>query len=155
MDDLNDRIVPLNDLDDFKVASGDPDVRGWEVFGADGRRLGDVDQLLVDTRARKVRYLDVDLDDALLAGGEDRHALIPIGYARLDERADRVVVDGLSAQRVSELPAYRHQPVTRDFEVLVARTCDPGDAGRSDDLYSHSRYDDDRFFAGRRARGEA
>ena len=55
-------MVPLDQLDDFRVASGDPDVRGWEVVGSDGGKIGEVDELLVDTRAMKVRYLDVDLD---------------------------------------------------------------------------------------------
>ncbi|HEU0052581.1 MAG TPA: PRC-barrel domain-containing protein, partial [Longimicrobium sp.] len=82
-DDL-DRVVPLNRLDDFKVADGDPDVRGWDVVAADGRKIGEVDELLIDTGAMKVRYLDVEVDRGMIAGGDDRHVLIPIGYARLE-----------------------------------------------------------------------
>jgi len=60
------QIAPLKDLADFKVASGDPDVRGWNVIGSDGRTIGEVNDLLVDTAALRVRYLDVELDRDLL-----------------------------------------------------------------------------------------
>ncbi|HEX2210881.1 MAG TPA: DUF2382 domain-containing protein [Longimicrobium sp.] len=108
-----DRVVPLNQLPGYEVADDDPDVRGWDVISADGRGIGRVDQLLVDTGAMKVRHLDVDLDDTL-AG--DRHALIPIGYARLDPVRRRVFVDALNATQVAALPAYGHGPVTRDMD---------------------------------------
>lgn len=55
-------VKPLSHLHNYRISEGDPDVRGWEVFGADGRKIGVVDDLLVDTEARQVRYLDVCLD---------------------------------------------------------------------------------------------
>ena len=114
-----DRVVPLGQLDDFKVADGEPDVRGWEVLASDGRKIGEVDELLVDTAAMKVRYLDVDVDGGVVAGGADRHVLIPIGYARLDEDRDSVMVDALSAADLGGIPAYDQGPLTRDFETSV------------------------------------
>lgn len=114
-----DRVVPLGQLDDFKVADGEPDVRGWEVLASDGRKIGEVDELLVDTAAMKVRYLDVDVDDGMVAGATDRHVLIPIGYARLDEDRDAVMVDALAAADLGGMPAYEQGPLTRHFEASV------------------------------------
>ncbi|HEX8276418.1 MAG TPA: DUF2382 domain-containing protein [Longimicrobiaceae bacterium] len=178
MNDDLDRVVPLDQLDDFKVADGDPDVRGWEVVGSDGRKIGEVDQLLVDTAAMKVRYLDVDVDNGLVAGAtesSDRHVLIPIGYARLDEGSDRVIVDQLASSDVVGLPEYTHGPITRDFESSVRSRFDTGytgaastgttgttagaaglastgaaDTTRDNDFYSHDLYDDNRFYGARR-----
>jgi sporulation protein YlmC with PRC-barrel domain len=117
-DDL-DRVVPMDELDDFRVSRDDPDPRGWEVVAADGRKIGEVDELLVDPRAMQVRYLDVDLDDGLDAPGEDRHVLVPIGYARLDGEHDRVIVDELSSADLRAVPRYDHGPLTRDVESSV------------------------------------
>lgn len=114
-----DRVVPLGQLDDYKVADGEPDVRGWEVLAADGRKIGEVDELLVDTAAMKVRYLDVDVDDGMVAGGADRHVLIPIGYARLQEDRDCVLVDALASADLGGMPSYDQGPLTRDFESSV------------------------------------
>lgn len=52
----------------YKVADGGPDVRGWEVTGSDGRRIGEVDDLLIDPAALRARYLEVRLDHGLLEG---------------------------------------------------------------------------------------
>lgn len=174
MNDDLDRVVPLDQLDDFKVAEGDPDVRGWEVVASDGRKIGEVDQLLVDTAAMKVRYLDVDVDNDLVAGAtdaSDRHVLIPIGYARLDEASDRVIVDQLASSDVVGLPEYTHGPITRDFETSVRSRFDAGytatgttaaagaaglastestETPRDNDFYSHDLYDDNRFYGARR-----
>lgn len=59
------RATPLRYLRRYRIADGDPDVRGWEVVGGDGRRIGSVNDLLVDTAEGKVRYLDVQLDTGL------------------------------------------------------------------------------------------
>ena len=45
------RLIPLKELDDYQVADGEPDVRGWNVYTATGREIGDVDDLLVGQRA--------------------------------------------------------------------------------------------------------
>lgn len=146
--DAMDRIVPLDELDDFKVADGDPDVRGWNVMGADGRKIGEVDNLLIDTAAMKVRYLDVDLDDELIETSTDRHVLIPIGYARLDEDDNQVFVQEMKSADVIGLPEYTHGPITTDFETDLRRRFDTGFQATTvdKDFYDHDLYNDNRFY---------
>jgi hypothetical protein len=162
MDNAADRIIPLDQLDDYKVADGDPDVRGWDVLSADGQRIGEVDNLLVDTGAMKVRYLDVEMDDDLLEGGTDKHILIPIGYARLDEEDDQIRVDSLDMARLGQLPEYRHGALTREFETdlqthFAGGLRTPGTVGTTDtptdldaDRYAGEMYDENRFYGARR-----
>lgn len=155
-DDM-DRVVPLDQLDDFKVACGEPDVRGWEVHAADGRRIGEVDELLVDTAAMKVRYLDVGVDDGLIAGERDRHVLVPIGYARLERDHDCVVVEQLSSTDLRGIPAYDHGPITRDFEASVRDSYRGGRApdgpSADGDFYADREFAESRFWAARRSTG--
>lgn len=56
------QLVHLDDLDDFTIAEGEPDIRGWDVRGADGTKVGTVEDLLIDTAAMKVRYIEVKLE---------------------------------------------------------------------------------------------
>lgn len=146
-----DRVVPITQLSDFQIADKDPDVRGWDVVSADGARIGEVDDLLVDTAALKVRYLDVEVDDDLLRGDRDRerHVLVPIGYARLDRDDNRVVVDSLQSADVTNLPEYRQQPITRDYEASVRSTWGreyrAADADEAE-FYNDPLYDDRRFY---------
>jgi len=56
---LGDNLKPLSELPDYKVEPGDPDPRGWTVISTDGRSLGRVEDLVIDTSAMKVRHLIV------------------------------------------------------------------------------------------------
>jgi hypothetical protein len=72
------RLVSLSSLDSWKVAEGDPDIRGWEVRTVSGRQLGVVSDLLIDSDAGEVVMLDVDLP------GTDRHTFVPIRVVQID-----------------------------------------------------------------------
>lgn len=104
MEQGNEReLVPLNDAD-LEIAEGEPDVRGWPVIAADGERIGEVDELLVDAQAMEVRYLDVDVDEKSLGLGDSgRHLLVRVGQARLDEDEKRVYVDDVASWRLRRL----------------------------------------------------
>lgn len=146
-----DRVAPLDELDDYKVADGNPDVRGWEVLGSNGQRIGKVDELLIDTVARKVRYLDVEVSDHLLNTAEDRHILIPIGYARLED-GDQIFVDGLTPSSIASIPAYAKGSITRDDETRLRTHFDreyTAGTPATTDFYAHDIYDENRFYASR------
>jgi hypothetical protein len=155
MSDATDRVVPLDQLSDYEVADGDPDVRGWEVLDSTGRRIGEVDDLLIDTAAMKVRYLDVDLADDVAGEDPDRHILVPIGYARLDEEDDHVFVDSLDREQLRGMPVYDHGSLTREYETDVRRRFDRTFTAASPerDFYASDLYDADRFYGSRRNPG--
>ena len=137
----------LRDLTEFEVADGNPDVRGWAVRGADGQQFGQVFELIVDADALKVRYLDVELDESLNINERDRHILLPIGVAALDEEADNVFVPSLTARSVLEYPPYVEIQITREYEqamlhalnLPLAETTEP-------DFYNQPGYDGSRFY---------
>ncbi len=81
---------------DFKVADNEPDVRGWAVVSRDGRTIGEVDDLIVDTTAMKVRFLEVDPDEDVIGDGTEP-IYIPIASADVDNTDERVVVRGDAA----------------------------------------------------------
>lgn len=87
-------VTPLSKLHNYRISEGDPDVRGWEVLGADGRMIGTVDDLLVDTEALRVRYLDVNLDSSLF--GEQGGTGDTGGTALLENPANQTEADGVS-----------------------------------------------------------
>lgn len=90
----------MSELNDYRVSDEDPDPRGWPVVGPDGGTIGRVEDLIVDTQAMKVRYLDITLTDGNAAGSS--RARIPAGRVDL-EPDDRMVVTDLSH---TELAAF-------------------------------------------------
>jgi photosynthetic reaction center H subunit len=157
------RLAELGELKKVDVADGEPNPKGWEVYAADGRRIGEVDELIVDTSHMKVRYLDVDLAAKDLGFTSDRHILVPIDQARLNRDDKHVLVDGLRADALTEYPVFAGLPISRDLDDQIQRHYTGGGAVRRDELYADDLYDERAFLGDRgefrepdsaRARGE-
>ncbi|ELR72766.1 hypothetical protein C900_01145 [Fulvivirga imtechensis AK7] len=172
------RLHFLHDLDDFKVASGQPDVRGWELVDANRERVGTVENLLVDIKAEKVRYLDVDLDDRLISEDYDpqdntnirgvhgftnrkgdKHLIVPIGLARIDDESHCVIVDEVHKETFQRVPRYdTSTPISADYEFAVSEAlASPREAtGENDrpigtavpgEFYERDEFDERKFYS--------
>ena len=100
-------LIPLSRMDDFKIASNDPDVRGWDVFANDNKKIGKVEDMLVDRTAREVRYLAVNRDRGLFSAltGGSGYVLIPVSDVRLD-RDRKVYLDSLGSSEIGSMQDY-------------------------------------------------
>lgn len=101
------QLARVGELSDYEVAEHDPDVRGWEVVASDDRRIGAVEDLVADTTAMKVRYLDVELDSEFRRSDEESRVLLPIEHARLMEDDEVVRLDTMASQQARDIPAHR------------------------------------------------
>lgn len=129
----------LSDMSDYKVASDDPDVRGWDVIDVNNQRVGKVDNLLVDTSAEKVRYLDVELDNDVTNEGHEPyahgkstgvhefetrdgevHMIVPVGLARVDDNNNNVISDEINRSTIENGYLHRKgQHITPEHERNV------------------------------------
>jgi uncharacterized protein (TIGR02271 family) len=116
----DERIVPMDKLHDYEVAQGNPDIRGWHVIAADRTRVGKVEDILVDTAAMRVRYVDVELDRSLRS--QERHVLVPIEAVDLDGDRHAVVVDRLAGRDLAALPPYDERTGLTDALLSRLRT---------------------------------
>lgn len=122
----DERLQRLDDLGGYKVADDDPDVRGWSVHSADGKKVGRIHGLIADTEAMCVRYLEVELDRKGLHLTEDRHVLVPIGGARLDDDRDDVFLRNTTMDELLRMPPYRHDTGIADEFADAERDRDHG-----------------------------
>jgi sporulation protein YlmC with PRC-barrel domain len=96
----------LSRLRDYDVGRNDPDPRGWKVVNRDGRSIGEVKDLLVDTARMTATYLDVELDTKLFdLRHDDPHVLVPV--ERAHRAGKRLVVEDISSSWVTEVRAAR------------------------------------------------
>jgi sporulation protein YlmC with PRC-barrel domain len=160
-------LVHLKDVKDYKFSKEQPDPRGWDVRTADGTKLGKVEDLLFDTSARRVRYLEVAVDKDVAKQARRDYALVPVGTARLDDKNDDVIVN-LSVADLGAVPAYDRRTFSRDYETSLKsylrdrpRGATAGTAAaasttadRDADVYASPDYDDRSFFT-RRGSGAA
>lgn len=158
----NNKTTYLEELSgsDFEIADHQPDINGWEIVDSLGNDLGEVEDLIFDSNARKVRYIvaSLDLDDESHIGNEqdDRLVLIPIGILDLDEDDEEVILPEVSATFLASLPTYTPGKTISPAEELAIRYAFLGqdalpDAdsvvyeGHQEDFYNHGHFDDTRF----------
>jgi sporulation protein YlmC with PRC-barrel domain len=150
-------LLSLAEVGVYEVSPDSTDPRGWEVIAADERRVGTVHDLLIEPSAMKVRYLDCEVtmpEFSEPAGG--RHILIPVGYARLDNREKLVYIDALTAAAFSDLPSFPGLPLEpvaerRVFEIFARGA--RGEAGHREGQYGEGQDGEGRAGAGRYREG--
>lgn len=155
----------LEELDDYKVASGYPDVRGWKVTDAGGRTVGKVDNLLVNKKAERVVYLDVEVDESLIREGHEPlsrpasegvhefvnkegedHLIIPIGLAGINEDHQEVFCDRISYDMFRSARRFsKGRAPGPEYEAIVYRHYLPDEARGevitvNDDFYNREGF---------------
>ncbi|WP_462266739.1 DUF2382 domain-containing protein [Mucilaginibacter sp.] len=141
----------------YEIVPGEPDIKGWDVKDSEGHKIGEVDELLFDAEARKVRYLVVDFDDNDLDLEDERKVLVPIGVAELHENDDDVILPNVTAEQLSNLPPYEAGSLTPETEHTVRNVfAGLGAAGvagaaaiEGNDFYHHEHFDEDKFYSPR------
>jgi uncharacterized protein (TIGR02271 family) len=140
-------IVPIDEVDDYEVAEGDPDPRGWEVISANGERLGEVTDLLADTDAMKVRYIAMKPRKPEGSGRTRNQVLLPVGFATLRRERNQVMIERIEPQTLQTLPEWDGGAVSREQETRIRQATDPSFSGQGtgDDYYEHQHYRNDEF----------
>ena len=107
---------PMSSLHDFRIGKGEPDIRGWWVRTLNGRDIGRVADLLVDTDVGEVVMMDVSMR------GSDRRIQLPLRSAQLDQRAHQVIVDSGDVDLyASDIGADGRSPTHRDQRAWLDR----------------------------------
>lgn len=90
---------------DYEISDGQPDIQGWDVRDSAGNKIGEVDELLFDPQARKVRYIILHMENNDI-GLEDGRVFLPISRAVFQEDKDNVVMPGITKAQLLGLPLY-------------------------------------------------
>ena len=124
------QLFRLENMDDWKVHHDDTDIRGYECYTVDGKRIGEVENLLVDKSIEKVRYVEIELEEGIpmvnadAAGSYterdgDRIIIVPVGLVDIKDNKT-VNVHGLSATDFRNYPRYRRgDNLTPAYETSV------------------------------------
>ena len=110
----------------LKMADPAQDIRGHRVVDKDGKDIGEVNDLIIDSVETKVRFLEVARGD--LFGLGHAEALIPVDA--ITRISDKVVYINQTRQHVAAAPRY--DPALIPQEV--------GEQGYVGDLYHHYGY---------------
>jgi len=162
----NNRLQEL-DHSNFEIVKGEPDIRGWDLRYRNGEKIGSVEELILDMKAKKIRYMIVDLDENELRL-EHRKTIIPIGFAELDKQHDDVLIPNVSVDQLCRLPDYKRNSLSPELERSIAsvfgrkvnvepvasikreeRRVTEVDDDLDPDFYSHEYYNSDNLYKNR------
>ncbi|WP_207428850.1 PRC-barrel domain-containing protein [Pedobacter sp. SYSU D00535] len=103
----------------YEIASGESDIRGWTVKNEYGKILGTINDLIFDTKAKKVKYLILDLDGNELYL-QQRKVLLPLHLADLDEVHRNAIFPGQMTAELTSIPSYEKGKITSRMEEIVS-----------------------------------
>jgi sporulation protein YlmC with PRC-barrel domain len=106
-------LVPMSDIPNYIIEDPSPDLRGWTVKLRDGRTVGKVDDLVVNTDTLTVEYMEVKLTREFQREEDSEWLLVPASAAGIDEQHDVVTVDRLPAKGLDAVPRSRTGDETR------------------------------------------
>lgn len=129
----------LDELSDYKISSGYPDIRGWHVKDADNRVIGTVENLMVNKNTERVVYVDVEVDKTIIQANYDpyatpendrvrefvnkdgeNHVIIPIGLVDFNEDDKTVHTNEIDHRTFAETKRYKKGThLNRDYEQAV------------------------------------
>lgn len=165
MENKDRNLYRLDELSDYKIASNYSDVRGWKIVDADNRTIGTIDNLWVNKDMKRVVYLDVKADKALIEDSRnvihdaisnentdefiykdgDSHVIIPIGSVSINKDTKIVMANGIGYDTFRNTSRYNRQSnFNRDYERRVMKSYYP--ENDPDSVY----YNDDDSFYNRR-----
>src|SRR6187401_3470667 len=113
----------------YEIAEGEPDIRGWAIRSNEGRKLGVVKDLLINTRHMLAEFLEVELDE----GVEMRHVIVPIKRSLLNDAADEVQFLGTSSDVVPRPDELTQSPM--DLQLNMSRFFGTRRDGRDPAVY--------------------
>lgn len=107
------KLVPLRKAAGWHIEERDPDPRGMQVIGCDGKVGGTVKDVWVDVGEYIMRYLEVEVGDK---GGAKRNVLLPATLSRISGARKRVEVKSITSEQFAKVPATRNADVVTRLE---------------------------------------
>jgi hypothetical protein len=103
------------------VPAGEPDIRGWLLVGAEGRRAGRVTDVLLDPDGDQPRFIEVTLDRGVAIAADTPSVVVPIECLRADPVRPHVHLLRVAARELVHIPASGQPPVDESAESLLRR----------------------------------
>ncbi|SFP14624.1 photosynthetic reaction center subunit H [Tranquillimonas alkanivorans] len=97
------KLISLNNAQEYHVAPGDPDPRGWPVIGSDGKPGGDVVDIWFNRAEFFLRYFEVRLPES------SGTVLLPVFFTDIQSQRRRVRARTIPGRRLRDAPRRKRE----------------------------------------------
>ncbi|GAL84227.1 hypothetical protein MYP_1455 [Sporocytophaga myxococcoides] len=113
-------------------------IKDWDVTDANGKTIGKVEDLIVDLKTGKIRYVLGKTSSDLLVSKRQPTFILPVGLITLRKEDQTVEVKRIDLDWMSKCPLYKDGPIPPGFETELARVF--GIDKEIEELYEHDSF---------------
>lgn len=133
------RVLERYELAKDKLSSIDYlSVKDWDVTDANGKTIGKVEDLIVDLKTGKIRYILGKTSPDLLVSKRQPTFILPVGLITLRKDDQTVEVKRIDPEWISKCPLYKDGPVQPGFEMELAKVF--GIDKELEEIYEHDSF---------------
>jgi hypothetical protein len=96
----------LGNLPTHQISPGEPDIRGWVVVGADGRRVGRVCDVLVELHSLTARHLEIALDRSVAARAGASTIVVPVESSQAAPIRSEIHLHAVTTDDLIDVPSF-------------------------------------------------
>ena len=96
----------LGNLPTHQISPGEPDIRGWLVVGADGRRVGRVCDVLVELHSLTARHLEIALDPGIAARAGAATIVVPVESSEAAPIRSEIHLRAVTTDDLVDVPGF-------------------------------------------------
>ncbi|MBO9703079.1 MAG: PRC-barrel domain-containing protein [Sporocytophaga sp.] len=96
-------------------------IKDWDVTDANGKTIGKIEDLIVDLKTGKIRYILGKTNTDLTVSQRQPHFILPVGLVTLRKEEEIVEVKRIDPEWISKCPIYKGEPIQPGFEMELAR----------------------------------
>lgn len=112
----------LENIPDYEMVEGSPDVRGWDVIDKNNAWVGTIDHLYVDTDLDRKGLMEVHFL-SIMADSKER--LLPIEMICIDKENRKIELPDIAANEIDRLPVYEGETIDANYERKLYTTFFP------------------------------
>ncbi len=99
-------------LKDYKFDNDADDIRGADVYGANGEKLGEIDDVIFDSLSGDLKYVVVDTGGWLTT----HRFIVPALQLTIREEGDEDYHINLTREQIERFPEYKEETLASDDE---------------------------------------
>jgi len=113
----------LGNLPSHQISPGEPDIRGWLVVGADGRRVGRVRDVLVELHGLTARHIEIGLDPSVADYARAARIIVPVEGLQVAPIRSLIHLHAVTTHDLVDVPEFvaAREPVFADTHEALQR----------------------------------
>jgi sporulation protein YlmC with PRC-barrel domain len=99
-------------LKDYRFENDTEDIRGADVYGANGEKLGEIDDVIFDSNSGELKYVVIDTGGWLTSS----RFIVPALQLTIREEGDEDYYINLTKDQIERFPEYNEEKLSTDEE---------------------------------------